>query len=186
MGFVDSIVRFLCSFLWNFGCPFLLSIVLSVPPSVVLFFCPLCCLFLLRLSFSFVHYVVCSSSIYDSDYQFAIFNIFLSRCPFPLRHCNACPSYYPFSIFNLFYYSNIYICFSQWSCTNGARSQNKWNMLEHYYNDTKWPYFFKIIRLCFYVIRSAFDLSLIHLCKCCPARDKAWSENFNSILIKWK
>jgi hypothetical protein len=57
------------------------------------YFICLCCLFLLRLSFSFVH-CVC-----DSDYQFAIFKIFLSRCPFPLRHCNACPSYYPFGIF---------------------------------------------------------------------------------------
>jgi hypothetical protein len=26
-----------------------------------------------------------------------------------INHCNACPSYYPFGIFNLFYYSNINI-----------------------------------------------------------------------------
>jgi hypothetical protein len=49
--------------------------------------------------------------------------------------------------------------------------------------------FFKNMRLFFwggYVIRwhlLAFDLSLIHLCKCCPARDKAWSEHFNIILM---
>ena len=137
VGFVDSIVRFLCSFLWNFGCPFLLSIVLSVPPSVVLFFCPLCCLFgcpfllsivlsvppsvvlffcplcclfLLRLSFSFVHCVVCFSSIYDSDYQFALFKIFLSRCPFPL----VMPVLLIILLVSLIYsIIAIYICFSQ-------------------------------------------------------------------------